>query len=136
MAESAKPFIDRSPRYTLRATDQKKLKFAIEGDSTHIYSTSLVNISMTGLAFVTQRSACPKLNDLIKLEFQIPGGPQVAWWGKVVRIENYRERQWNQENNESFIPTEKLVAVSFEKIPKQLKAEISNGLSYKIKERR
>ncbi len=135
MAEVASKFVDRAPRYVLRASDNKYLRFAMEGDKKNVFTTSLVNISLTGLAFAVLAEYSPKMGDLIKLEIPVPGGQQIAWWAKVIRIEAYREpKAWHKKNTDFVHDKEKLVAVSFEQLPENIKTEIHQGLSLKAKQ--
>lgn len=136
MGQVAKKYIERATRYTLVASDKKNLKFAIEGDKSRIFTTSLVNISLSGLAFVTEASSAPKLNDIIKLEFSIPGGEQVAWWAKVVRIEVHRDNNWKHSSHLNFAPKEKLIAVRFEQVPEKMKIAIHKGVITKTQEQK
>jgi hypothetical protein len=134
MSQLADKFFDRSPRYVLRADDNKNLKFAIDSDKSRIFSTQLINLSLTGLAFVALAEHSPRLNDLIKFEFVIPGGEQIAWWGKVVRIEDYRiNRPWKSDSEDSFKVKEKLIAVNFQSVPEKMRSVIHKGLLEKIK---
>ena len=55
MGDSAKKFIQRSPRYVIQPNDDRYLRFAKSGESEQSYTTQLVNISATGLAFVIDR---------------------------------------------------------------------------------
>ncbi|MCB0391350.1 MAG: PilZ domain-containing protein [Bdellovibrionales bacterium] len=135
MAELAKKFVEREPRYILRASDNKFLRFAIEGDKHHIYTTTLVNISITGLAFICTKDQSPKVGELIKMEFPIPGGEQAAWWGKVVRIEKYRlNNKWQKEDENFAVPEERKIAVKFENLPEGHITHIKEGLKNKAQE--
>lgn len=132
MAEMAKKFIDRAPRYVLRASDNKFLRFAPDADHHNIYTTQLMNLSITGLAFLCNQDQAPHLGDLVKMEFPVPGSEQIAWWGKVVRLEDYRlQPSWQKNPNEDFTAPEKLVAVRFENLPKGHMANIKQGLQSK-----
>ncbi|MCB0355431.1 MAG: PilZ domain-containing protein [Bdellovibrionales bacterium] len=135
MAELAKKFVDRAPRYVIRASDNKFLKFAPDGDYQHIFTTRLVNISISGLAFITTVDQAPKKGDLIKMEFPIPGGEQIAWWGKVVRIENYSaKKSWQPQSEDFYDKKEILVAVKFESLPDGHMQRIRSGLLAKAQE--
>src|SRR5690606_17849126 len=93
MSASLKKFVSRAPRYTLRPNDNHFMRFAHKEDSGHVYTTRFVDISLTGLAFITDRENAPFIYDMIKIEIPLPGGQQVAWWAKVVRIEEYNPQK-------------------------------------------
>lgn len=135
MAEVANKFIERAPRYVLRASDNKFLRFAPDGDRQNIYTTRLVNISITGLAFVCLKEQAPKIGEIVKMEFPVPGGKQIAWWGNVIRIENYRRpKSWQKDKEDNFQIQECLIAVNFEKLPEGHSTSIHQGLRTKAME--
>lgn len=123
----------QSSAYILRPTDNRFLRFAYKDDRRHTYNTRFLNISETGLAFVVDRDCVPQIGDFIKVEFPVPGHEQVAWFARVVRIEEYRPpRAWqkrlDKENDEV------MVAVRFHDLPDGHRNTIRQGLNQKFNE--
>ena len=135
MGELAKKFVPRAPRYVLRAHDNKIMRYALDHNRTDIYTTTFINLSITGLAFIADPASAPPIGSLIKMEFPVPGAEQIAWWGKVVRIQEYRSLPTWYFNHG--IPPESndvLVAVNFEDLPEGHKNHIIEGLRHKAAE--
>ena len=85
---------------------------------------------------MVENSNAPKIGDLIKIEFQVPGSDQVAWWARVVRIEAYSQSRWWEENNETNSPTHVVVAVTYVELPEGHRKDIQKGLDKRFKELR
>jgi len=135
MSEVAHKFVHRAPRYVLRGSDNKILRYSVEGEHhTPIHTTTFVNVSLTGIAFITHKQSAPKEGDVIKLEFPVPGGDQIAWWGIVVRIEQYRPRRGWHLKSDFEIEDDVYVAVKFESLPEGHRHIITHGLQLKAKE--
>ncbi|MCB0364095.1 MAG: PilZ domain-containing protein [Bdellovibrionaceae bacterium] len=133
MTQVLRRFVPRAPRYVLRPTDNRFLRFAYQDDRKHTFSTRFLNVSETGLAFVVDRDCVPHIGDFIKVEFPVPGQEQVAWFARVVRIEEYRPpRAWqkrlDKENDEV------MVAVRFHDLPDGHRSTIRDGLNHKFNE--
>lgn len=134
MAQKLRRFFPRAPRYILRPNDQQLLRFASRKESNRSYSTQFVNMSETGLAFLIDRDCVPHLGDIIKVEFPVPGGSQIAWWARVVRIEEYKgARWWSKDKN--FTGYENvLVGIQFLELPEGHRQMIREGLEQKYAE--
>lgn len=117
MSASVRKFIARPPRYTLRPDDDHYIRYAHQEDTGKTHTTKFIDISMTGLAFVTDRDQAPFLFDTIKIEVPLGDGQQIAWWAKVVRVEEYAPLKWFAKNEESENPFKVLVAVEFNALP-------------------
>jgi hypothetical protein len=129
MGEILRKFKPRAPRYVLRPNDAQLLFFAHQGQSPESkYPTKIVNVSETGIAFVVYKSTAPRIGDLIKIEFPVPGAEQIAWWARVVRLEEFNIGPWWRESNETSSQSEVLVAVNFEHLPVGHRREIQKGL--------
>ena len=75
---SAARYYQRSPRYVFRPGDRSLMRFAgmeSKGDATH---ARIRDLSSTGLSFIVEGSDSPFENELLKIEFEIPGDKQVA----------------------------------------------------------
>ena len=83
---------------------------------------------------MVDRDCVPQIGDFIKVEFPVPGQEQVAWFARVVRIEEYRPpRSWKKRldrDNED----EVMVAVRFHDLPEGHRAKIRDGLNHKFNE--
>lgn len=128
MGEILKRFIPRAPRYVLRPEDAQLLYFAHKEQVGVKYPTKILNVSETGIAFLVYKSTAPRIGDVIKIEFPVPGAEQIAWWGHVVRLEEYTDEPWWSETDETSSSTEILVGVSFHHLPEGHRKEIRDGL--------
>lgn len=129
MGELLKRFRPRAPRYVLRPEDAQLLFFAHSGQpSGSKYPTKILNVSETGIAFLVYKSTAPQIGDLIKIEFPVPGAEQIAWWARVVRMEEYSSSPWWRDSDEAPSSTEILVGVNFEHLPLGHRKEIQEGL--------
>ncbi len=121
MAEQLRKFVTRAPRYVLRPGDDQILRFAHQDEKNKSFTTRFLNISETGIAFLVDRSCLPLLGDQIKVEFPVPGGEQVAWFARVVRMEE--------------VGTEDvMVGIHFSELPEGHKNLINQALSEKLLE--
>lgn len=131
MSNPTRKMIPRAPRYVLGPSDDNLMRFAFmetQGRSAAL-KTTLVNLSETGLAFLIDPVLAPDLDEIIKIELPIPGAQQIAWFGKVVRIEEQEPLQWWFLKARA--PEERpsaLVAIRFEELPSAQRTLIRQGL--------
>lgn len=116
MSASSSRFFPRAPRYTLRAQDDNQMRFALMQTRGNALDTELRDVSKTGLKFTVPNAEVPHRGldegDMIKIEFKIPSGKQIACFATVVRVEVIE--QWHPDfGDQSF--TE--VAVTFRQLP-------------------
>lgn len=128
MAQALKRFIARAPRYVLRPGDNQMLRFSPNNVKNRSFSTRLMNVSETGLAFLIDRRSCPRIGEFIKLEFPVPGGEQIAWFGKVVRLEEFSIHPWWSEKQEHDQEHDVVVGVQFHDLPDGHRLAIRNHL--------
>jgi len=83
--------------------------------------TEIRNVSLTGLAFTAWEDLCPLLGEVIRIQFSIPGGKQVACHAIVTRLEEDKAGMM-------------LVAVHFYKMEMALRIILAQGLSRKFRE--
>jgi hypothetical protein len=106
------------------------MRFALE--KTHgeggIEHTILYNLSETGVAFLMDPGAEFKVGELIKVEVPVPQGEQIAWWARVVRIQEYEPRTWFFTGEPFKDQTKILVACRFEDIPESHVRTIRRGI--------
>lgn len=93
-----------------------------------IEHTTLVNLSETGLAFLTDRGSELKVGDIIKVEIPVPESDQIAWFARVVRIEEYESRRWFFSRENVVHPVQLLVALRFEELPEGHTKNIRKGI--------
>ncbi|MEK6556475.1 MAG: PilZ domain-containing protein, partial [Bdellovibrionota bacterium] len=133
MSASLRKFVPRSPRYTLRPTDNSFMRFAQKGELGRSHITHFVDISMSGLAFITDRETAPFLFEMIKIEIPLDGGEQVAWWAKVVRVEAYEPQKWYLKKAD-MDETKVMVAVQYHDLPMGHLQKIKKTLDHKFVE--
>lgn len=134
MGQAIRKFVARAPRYVLRPHDNQMLRFSSNSDQNRSYSTKLMNVSETGLAFLIDRGSSPHIGEFIKVEFPIPGGEQIAWFAKVQRLEEFTHHPWwssklNLEHRGDII-----VGVHFHEMPEGHRAAIREHLEARFRE--
>jgi hypothetical protein len=131
MAERLRRFIPRAFRYVLRPQDRKTMRFSLDGShgGADISETILINLSETGVAFVVSSGAGLEINERIKVEIPIPEGEQIAWWGRIVRLQAFEPTGW-QARSRAFDgdDTRVLVAIRFDELPDGHTRAIRKGL--------
>jgi hypothetical protein len=130
MTDSARRFVPRAPRYILRTEDRKVMRFSLKDTSgpSGIEETVLVNLSETGVAFLAPPTKAFDIGELIKVEVPIPKGDQIAWWARVVRIEEYGGRLWYFSRDPFRDDPKLLIALRFEKLPEPHTRAIRKGI--------
>lgn len=130
MGERIRKFIPRAPRYVLRPSDRNLMRFGLASlkGPAHIERTILVNLSETGAAFVTDASNDLKIGDSIKVEIPIPSGDQIAWFARVVRIQEYDDRSWFSRRNSESDPEQIVIGLKFDELPEPHSRAIRKGI--------
>ncbi len=82
-----------------------------------IERTVMLNLSQSGVAFMVDHGHHPHLGEFVKVEIPIPGGEQIAWWGKVVRIEEYEPSYWSFRKDPFHDKPRIIVGLKFEELP-------------------
>lgn len=134
MSSRAVKFIPRATRYTLTPNDNRYLRYAHSTDVGHTFTTRFVDISQTGLAFVTDRESAPRLSDLIKIEIPLEENQTIAWWARVVRVEEYAPHKWYLKANDFQSENQVLVAIVFHELPPAHSRQIRETLDKKLDE--
>jgi len=102
-----------APRFRFKDDRRSSIRFT---SSLHrdIHTTKIFDISSTGLSFICSKRLAPHLRTILKMEFSPSGGVQMAVLGRVMRIEDPREKsEWAR------FPGTVKVGVQFHKLPKQ-----------------
>lgn len=94
----------------------------------HIEHTILVNLSETGAAFITDDTADINIGDSIKVEIPIPSGDQIAWFARVVRIQEHEERSWFYTRGAEVRKNQIVVALRFDALPEPHSRAIRKGI--------
>jgi hypothetical protein len=135
MSATLRKFIPRAPRYTLRPNDNRLMRFAHQEEKGIAHTTQFLDISMTGLAFVIDREEAPFIFEHIKIEVPLDGEETIAWWAKVIRVEEYAPHKWYMPKDAfGDDQTKCLVAVTFENLPEGHVARIKRTLEVKFLE--
>jgi hypothetical protein len=129
---SAARYFQRSPRYVLRPGDRSLMRYAgmeTKGDAT---PARVRDLSATGLSFVVDGDNVPFENELLKVEFNIPGdkagkNQQVAWFATVMRVETRND--WDPQLGDQ---TFTLIALRFRPLPRALHNAIEKSLNGRI----
>ncbi|MEQ1665862.1 MAG: hypothetical protein ABL927_10840 [Bdellovibrionales bacterium] len=136
MGSRSTKFLFRAPRYTLNPSDDSFIRFAHEHDSGHTYTTRFINISQSGLVFVTSSDNAPFVSEIIKIEIPVQNNEHIAWWAKVVRVEEYAPHKWYMKEShfqdENQAMTNVQVAVTFHKLHPQHEKLIREALDQKF----
>lgn len=133
MTNKASKFISRAPRYVLTSDDNHFFRFANKNDTNSSFETVFVNLSETGLAFLTHKAAAPKIGAQIKMEIPLGKDEKIAWWGTVMRIEPIDTDKWWLNNNSFTIDNSILIGIRFESLPEQHKTKIHSYIKEKFK---
>jgi hypothetical protein len=124
----------RAPRLELGHLDNKRMYFALDSEKGKKHATQVANISETGLAFVAKDYEAPSIGEMIKVEFTVPGEGKMAWFAKVVRVEEYYDVRWWDPQDEFESPSEVMVAVKYVDMPEKHKAVIHRGLETRFEQ--
>lgn len=127
-------FVPRAPRFLFRPSDKAMLRFVQNGDTDHPHSTQLINLSTSGAAFLAPRHECPMVGEVLKVEFPIANGESIAWWGRVVRVEEHARKLWWKAKNKVAVPDTLMVAITFQDLPAGHIKTIEKGLKQKWRE--
>ncbi len=83
-------YLPRSARYILKTDgsfrDQTLVRLAGPHQDPWEETTQILNISLTGLSFLAPQDLSPIVGEMIRVEFEIPGGPTTACWAQVIQI--------------------------------------------------
>ncbi len=118
MSQSLAKFHGRSPRYVLNTQDDNLIRYAGSERWPWEEKTEIRNISLTGLSFIAPADLSPLIGEIIKIQFSVPAGKQMACYAIVIRID--------EENSH-----ENLLAVHFYKLDRLQRINLLQGLSGK-----
>jgi len=130
----ARKFQNRAPRYTLQPTDNRYLRFAHKNEQGHTHTTQFIDISATGLAFIIDKDLAPQIFEMIKVEIPLDDGQSVAWWGKVVRVEEYAIQRWYMRGSSKAHENQVLIGVRFQDLPAGHTMAIRHAIDKKFDE--
>lgn len=132
MGERVRRFIPRAARYTLRPGDRTSMRFSLvreHGTGTGgTEETILLNLSETGAAFLVGPGQEPSVGVKIKVEIPIPHGDQMAWYGRVVRVQEYQTSKWTLRKTPSLVQRKILIGLRFEKLPPGHSRALQKGI--------
>jgi hypothetical protein len=130
MNAALRKFIPRAPRYVLRPQDRNVMRFSLEDTvgPAGVEETLLLNLSESGAAFVTSKALRIEVGERIKVEVPVPSGEQIAWWAKVVRVEEYVPRGWFSRGDAFSDSGRVIVALKFEDLPQGHSKSLRKGI--------
>jgi hypothetical protein len=120
MSQSLAKYHARAPRYILNTDDNFLIRIAGPRQIPWEEGTEIKNVSLTGLAFTAPDDLCPLLGEVIKIQFTVPGGQQMACHGIVTRLESDEAKM--------------LVGVHFYKLEMSHRIVLAQGISRKFKD--
>lgn len=129
-AENLRKFVPRAFRYVLRPQDKHVMRFSLENTqgAAGIEQTPLINLSETGVAFLVNPDTPIRLGDQIKVEIPVPASEQIAWWGRVVRVQEYEPETWLFAKDPFRDEPKVLIGVRFEGLPEGHSRAIRKGI--------
>lgn len=130
MGELLRKFIPRAPRYILRPQDRKDMRFSLQSTvgKGGIEQTIMLNLSESGVAFMVAPGTDMHMGEYVKVEIPIPNGEQIAWWGRVVRIQEYEPSYWSFRKDEFREKPRIIIGLKFEDMPDPHGHAIRKGL--------
>lgn len=120
MSQNLARYHARSPRYILDTQDDELIRIAGPRQVPWEEGTEIRNVSLTGLAFTAPEDLCPLLGEVIKIQFVVPGGKQMACHAVVTRLDPDRGHKI-------------LVGVHFYKLEMSHRIVLAQGLSQKFR---
>ncbi|MCB0351605.1 MAG: PilZ domain-containing protein [Bdellovibrionales bacterium] len=132
MSSRATKFYPRAPRYTLNPNDNRFMRYAHKDDQGRSFTTRFLDISQTGLAFITDPENAPHISDLIKVEIPLSGDESIAWWARVVRVEEYEPHKWYMKKDDFQDENQVLVCITFHELPPGHSRQIQETLEKKF----
>lgn len=118
MSHSLAKYHGRAPRYVLNTEDDNLIRLSGSERWPWEEKTEIRNISLTGLSFLASMDLSPLIGEIIKIQFTVPTGKQMACYAIVIRID--------QEND-----FDNLIAVHFYKLDRLQRINLLQGLSGK-----
>jgi hypothetical protein len=130
MGEIVRKFITRPARYVLRPEDRSIMRFSLlqQHGEAAVHETVMLNLSETGVAFLMDPGRHPKVGENIKVEIPIPGGEQIAWFGRVVRVQEYTVSRWAVRKDPFHNKPKVIVGLRFERLPEAHSRALRRGL--------
>jgi len=127
MAEQLRKFVNRPTRYFFNPEDDHFIRFS-SNERTDSILAEMLNISSTGLAFIINKASSPKMGQLIRIEFTVPGGDKMAWWGYVRRVANFvPPDSWASTAREDLIGLD-MIGVESKDFPVNREQKLANDL--------
>jgi hypothetical protein len=93
-----------------------------------IEKTLLLNLSESGVAFLLSPDVEVHFGERMKVEIPVPSGERIAWWGRVVRVQEYEGRTWLFGKDPFRDDPKIMVAVRFDELPEGHSRAIRKGI--------
>ena len=120
MTTAVSKYHNRLPRYTLNTLDNSLIRYSGSERWPWEEKTEIKNISLSGLSFIAPNDLSPIIGEIIKIQFSVPGGEQMACYAVIIRID--------PENEFSNV-----IAVHFYKLDRLQRLNLIQGLTEKLK---
>ena len=91
MSHSLAKYHGRAPRYILNTEDDNLIRLSGSERWPWEEKTEIRNISLTGLSFLASSDLSPMIGEIIKIQFSVPTGKQMACYAIVIRIDQENE---------------------------------------------
>ncbi len=141
MGVKKRKFEGRSERYNLKAFHNKIIKYKSDRIGRH-QSTDFLDISATGLSFVSSPEGVPDVGSIIRITFSIPESKPITIKAQVMRTKKYNRPEWYKRyyDEDDKQIEEYFVAVHFINIKKinqeELEAHLDQLIKYEKQERK
>lgn len=119
MSAALSKYQERASRYTLNTDDNSLIRYSGSERWPWEEKTEIQNISLSGLSFVAPNDLSPKIGEIIKIQFSVPGSQQMACYAVVIRIDSSNEY-------------DNLIAVHFYKLDRAQRINLLQGLNQKF----
>lgn len=121
MTQSLQKYYQRQTRYILQPEDSTLVRVAGPKQIPWEEGTDIKNVSLTGLSFTAPSDLCPSVGENVKIQFNAPGGKQLACYGLVTRIEPFGR-------------TRMLIGIQFQNLNQAQRIILAQGLALKLRE--
>jgi hypothetical protein len=120
----ASRYVPRAPRYIYRPQDQRLMRYKPMEILASSVRAQARDVSTSGISFVVPPGEAPFEGEILKIEWVLPGGKQLAWFASVVRIESRID--WDPRGGDV---AQTIVALRFHQVSPLLTKAIQKSLA-------
>lgn len=103
------------------------MRFKSENPDGTALTAKVVNVSETGLSFTMNSDEFPEVEEVLMIEFTVPGKKQIACFASVVRIEP--QDDWHPSHGETSLVR---IALTFLQMPAPYKRALKESLKERV----